>query len=307
VIRAYVGVTDKDWYKLLAGSPGIDEVNFWQPGGNRLFSALVPGELFLFKLHSPENFIVGGGLFSYSTLLPTSLVWQAFGEKNGARSQAEMRSRIERLRKRIGSRYDDFTIGNILLTQPFFFAKDAWIPVPADWKSNIVSGRRYDLTIEPGLSLWKDIQARVVGGWASGQITETVPRYGDPVLIRPRLGQGTFRVQVTDAYARRCAVTGERTLPVLEASHIRPYSEGGQHEVSNGILFRSDIHTLFDQGYVTVAPGGRFEVSCRIREDFENGRDYYRLAGTRLILPDDPAKRPNDQTLRWHNEAKFLR
>ncbi len=305
MIRAYVGVTDKDWYELLASIPGIDEVNFWQPGGNRLFSALVPGELFLFKLHSPENFIVGGGFFSHSTLLQMSMVWQAFGEKNGARSLAEMRNRIERLRKRIGSRYDDFMIGNILLTQPFFFPREAWIPVPADWKSNIVSGRRYDLTIEPGRSLWNDIQARVVGGWASGQINETVPRYGDPVLIRPRLGQGSFRIQVTDAYSRRCAVTGERTLPVLEAAHIRPYSEGGIHEVKNGILFRSDIHTLFDQGYVTVSPDFRFEVSRRIREDFENGRDYYRLAGTSLILPENPSLQPNDPTLRWHNEVKF--
>ena len=44
--------------------------------------------------------------------------------------------------------------------------------------------------------------------------------YGDPVLVRPRLGQGTFRVLVTDNYRRRCAVTGEKALPVLDAAHI---------------------------------------------------------------------------------------
>jgi putative restriction endonuclease len=305
VIRAYVGVTDKDWYELLAGITGIDEVNFWQPGGHRLFTALVPGELFLFKLHSPTNYIVGGGLFSYSTLLPTSLVWEAFGEKNGARSLVEMRSRIERLRKKPGSRNEDFLIGNILLTQPFFFPREAWIPIPDDWKPNIVSGKRYDLAVEPGRSLWGEIQARLVVGQDLGRIGESIPRYGEPVLVRPRLGQGGFRVQVTDAYGRRCAITGERTLPVLEAAHIRPYFEGGEHEVKNGILFRSDIHTLFDRGYVTVDPNFRFEVSRRIREDFENGRDYYRLAGTRLILPDDPAKYPDAHLLCWHNE-RFL-
>ena len=111
---------------------------------------------------------------------------------------------------------------------------------------------------------------------------------------------------VTDSYSRRCAITGERTLPVLEAAHIKPYVDGGEHKISNGILFRSDIHTLFDRGFVTVAPDFRFEVSKRIREDFENGRDYYKLSGIRLNMPDDPAKLPDTNLLRWHNEVRFL-
>jgi len=45
-------------------------------------------------------------------------------------------------------------------------------------------------------------------------------KYGEPTLIQPRLAQGTFRVVLTYAYYRRCAVTGERVLPVLEAAHI---------------------------------------------------------------------------------------
>jgi putative restriction endonuclease len=63
----FVGVTDGDWYELLANQPGLDEVNFWQPGGNHQFKALSPGELFLFKLHSPLNFIVGGGVFAHAS------------------------------------------------------------------------------------------------------------------------------------------------------------------------------------------------------------------------------------------------
>jgi hypothetical protein len=38
-----------------------EEVNFWQPSGSRRFRVWQAGEPFLFKLHSPENFIVGGG------------------------------------------------------------------------------------------------------------------------------------------------------------------------------------------------------------------------------------------------------
>lgn len=47
-------------------------------------------------------------------------------------------------------------------------------------------------------------------------------RYGTPILMKPRLGQGAFRVLVTDAYERRCAVSGEKTLPILDAAHIGP-------------------------------------------------------------------------------------
>jgi len=74
--------------------PGIDEVNFWQPGGRTNFQALRPGELFLFKLHAPRNFIVGGGVFARADILRTSLAWEAFGASNGAPSLAEMRRRI---------------------------------------------------------------------------------------------------------------------------------------------------------------------------------------------------------------------
>lgn len=76
--------------------------------------------------------------------------------------------------------------------------------------------------------------------------------FGEPALVRPRLGQRSFRIAVLDTYERRCAITSERTLPVLEAAHIRDYADVQQHSINNGILFRSDIHKLFDGGYVTV-------------------------------------------------------
>lgn len=83
-MQAYVGVTDEEWFKPLASRPGLEEANFWQPSGSRGFKALQPGEPFLFKLHSPNNFIVGGGFFAHSTLLPVSLAWESFGIANGA-------------------------------------------------------------------------------------------------------------------------------------------------------------------------------------------------------------------------------
>ncbi len=122
------------------------------------------------------------------------------------------------------------------------------------------------------------------------------------MVVRPRLGQGTFRVIVTDAYERRCAITGERTLPVLEAAHIKPYSSGGPHEPGNGLLLRSDLHTLFDQGYVNVdADQLKVVVSSRIREEFENGRDYYHLHGRAIRLPRETDSLPSHEYLAFHN------
>ncbi len=92
-------------------------------------------------------------------------------------------------------------------------------------------------------------------------VREERARYGEPVLMRPRLGQAAFRVAITYAYERACAVTHEHSLPVLEAAHIVPYAQGGVHEVSNGLLLRSDLHRLFDLGYVTVTPELHLEVS----------------------------------------------
>lgn len=124
-------------------------------------------------------------------------------------------------------------------------------------------------------------------------------------LIRPRLGQGAFRVLVTDIYHRRCAVTQERTLPALEAAHIRPYGDGGEHEARNGLLLRRDIHSLFDAGYVTVTPDFHFEVSRRIREEFDNGKHYYALQGQKVSVPQKPSQHPDPVALSWHNEHCF--
>jgi putative restriction endonuclease len=82
-ISLVVAVTDSDWFEMLRHRTDLAEVNFWAPSGAN-FRALQPGELFLFKLHSPRNFIVGGGIFAYANTLPCSLAWEAFGEANGA-------------------------------------------------------------------------------------------------------------------------------------------------------------------------------------------------------------------------------
>lgn len=301
-INLVVAVTDDDWFETLRRRPALGEVNFWAPSGTS-FRALRPGELFLFKLHAPRNAIVGGGVFAYANTLPCSLAWEAFGEANGARSAQEMRQRIARYRRSDAGDRSDFVIGCRILTQPFFLEEHEWIPVPASWSRNIVSFKTYGTGDVEGLALWEAVSGRLAHQRAPG--LNEGDRYGAPQLIRPRLGQGAFRVLVTDVYRRRCAVTQERVLPALDAAHIRPYHEGGQHEARNGLLLRRDVHALFDTGYVTVTPDLRFEVSRRIREDFDNGKHYLGFHGQRIDVPKALNHRPDPEFLAWHIEHCF--
>ena len=149
-MRAFIGITDRDWFELLRAQRQLDEVNFWQPGGQRVFGALEPGELFLFKLHSPRNFIVGGGVFAHATLLPVSLAWSCFGIGNGAADLTQMRGRIEKHRRAPASHAEDYTVGCILLEQPFFLDEAEWIPVPADFAPQIVKARATTSPSNPG-------------------------------------------------------------------------------------------------------------------------------------------------------------
>lgn len=303
-MKALVAVTDRDWFEFLRAEKP-DEINFWQPSGSTDFHALLPGQPLLFKLHSPDNFIVGGGFFAHFSRIPVSLAWEAFGVKNGAPSFRVMRERIQRLRRAATGSQDDYVIGCIILEEPFFLERAHWIPAPHDFSPNVVRYKGYELTTEPGQSLWASVIA-------SRALTEhraaegiSGPTHGAPVLVRPRLGQGAFRVMVTDFYGRHCAVTGEKTLPVLQAAHIRPVAQGGLHRVDNGLLLRSDIHTLFDRGYVTVTPNHRFRVSRRLREEWNNGRVYYDLEDHEVSVPDDPHCRPSRAELEWHADTVF--
>ncbi|MEK9178875.1 MAG: HNH endonuclease [Patescibacteria group bacterium] len=309
-MKFWVGVTDNEWFNFLSKlSP--DEVNFWQPSGNFAFEAIKTGELFLFKLHSPLNYITGGGFFVRYSRIPLSMAWEAFGEKNGVASFEILRAKIMKYR---GGYEPDPLIGCIILAQPFFFMQDQWIPIPKDWSSNIVRGKTYNTTDQIGAQLYANVQERLVVNNTSEKIPEQSmlvaeknALYGSEYLTSARLGQGTFRILVTEAYNRRCAITGERTLPVLEASHIKPFAVSGPNTIENGLLLRSDLHKLFDLGYLTITRDLHIEVSKRIKEKYENGREYYTLHGGKLkIVPLNAEYLPSTEYIEWHNQNIYV-
>lgn len=310
-MRLYVCVTDNDWFNFLKDSE-YREINFWRPGGRTGFRALNKGEILLFKLHYPLNYIVGGGFFLDYLCLPASVAWDAYGTANGMRSSADFYNRIYHYR---GTRYQDDPnpeIGCIMLSDPFYFPRAKWIEIPSDWNRNIVQGKTYDTENAIGKQLFERVKDSFLDSlnlknYTDIEIEETVEqRFGKEQIITPRLGQSSFMVMVLNAYGRKCAITGEKTLPVLQAAHIRPYSQEGPHSLGNGLSLRSDFHALFDRGYITIDRDYRILVSKSIKEEFGNGREYYAYHGQSLsVLPDMLDHRPQFEFLEWHNEKVY--
>lgn len=310
-----MGVTDFDWYQFLSKRTNED-INFWQPGGKAKFRALKAGAPFLFKLKYPINEIAGIGFFSSHSILPLDVAWNIFEQRNGVLSYFELQKKITEYR-RTDNPFDlNPNIGCIVLTDPIFFEERDWISVPSDWSKNIVQGKTYDTSQGLGAKLWSNIEHTLSKyelferqESEKSQLILEEPasiEYSRKYLTKVRLGQGAFRVQLTDAYQRRCSITGEKTLPVLEAAHIKPFSESGPYYLNNGILLRADLHKLLDYGYITLTESYQVEVSKRIKEEFDNGKDYYTYNGQKLIvLPQRLSDRPNTKFIEWHNNNVY--
>jgi putative restriction endonuclease len=301
-MKFWVAVTDNHWFSYLA-TAGVDEVNFWQPSAKPPFVKAPVGMPFLFKLKKPNHDVAGGGFFVAYSTLPLSLAWEVFGEKNGAQS-------LRSFQDLIGISSVTEEIGCSVLANAFFLPREKWLHDPPGFASNIVRGRMYQTSEPGGAVIWAAMEPhfREAADWRSvgNVIGDRAPRYGEPTWFQPRLGQGSFRVMVTDAYKRRCALTGESTLVALEAAHILPYASQGTHEVSNGLLLRADFHRLFDVGLVTVTPEFKIRVSPRIREAWFNGKVYYALNDRPIaVLPDNKAHWPNRDLLQWHGQNCF--
>ncbi len=112
-----------------------------------------------------------------------------------------------------------------------------------------------------------------------------------------REGQSEFRSALLDAYDRRCVITGCGVLEILEAAHICPYRGEHTHRMDNGLLLRSDLHTLFDKGMVYIDAEGFVQIDNRLIDS-----EYAPLRGCKLRLPTDSAHQPHSEHLAHHRK-----
>ena len=114
--------------------------------------------------------------------------------------------------------------------------------------------------------------------------------------IARRRGQRAFRQRLLRAYGHRCAITGCNHPEVLEAAHIHPHKDGNSDHVTNGLLLRADIHTLFDLRWIAIEASSR---KLLIHPSLA-ATTYRSLAGKRVAFPRNPADRPSRKALEWH-------
>lgn len=155
---------------------------------------------------------------------------------------------------------------------------------------------------------WSDATQRALDDiFNADDLTEEDRRKRVTASIVVREGRGAFRAALEAAYGNRCAITGV-SAPVLDAAHIRPYRGTQSDHPANGLLLRTDLHTLFDKHLLTIEYD-RWDV-YRVRVSDEIGEAMYRsLDGSPLAtIPLTPGARPNADLLLEHNQlcARWL-
>lgn len=119
--------------------------------------------------------------------------------------------------------------------------------------------------------------------------------------IALRRGQRAFRNQLLLAYTSKCAMTGCGIVDILEAAHISPYNGPKTNHVSNGLLLRPDIHTLFDLGLIAIDPNNFTTITSHSLINTE----YERLEGRKIAIPERPEDHPSKFALAYHREHVF--
>lgn len=154
-------------------------------------------------------------------------------------------------------------------------------------------------------------------GSAAGEMSTTAAQVADDGYFSPanlqderkkrlreiveRRGQPDFRNKLIAAYGGRCAITGCDAVAALEAAHIVPYSGPQSNHVSNGLLLRADIHTLFDLDLVRIDPQALVvDLAPALYST-----SYGELAGRAIALPDNDVHRPSHEALSQRRQ-RFL-
>ena len=116
--------------------------------------------------------------------------------------------------------------------------------------------------------------------------------------ITQRRGQKRFRDSLISAYEGKCVITGCSILDILEAAHIIPYLGEHTDKISNGLLLRADLHTLFDCGLLAIDPETKQVLLAPPIKDSE----YQDWCGRRIHMPKNKDSQPNKKALRKHLE-----
>lgn len=301
-MRSCVYITDPDWIAALHANGVTNGINFWRKDKRNL--DLLPGTPFFFKLRG-SNRIVGRGYFRNQLQLTIPEAWEKFQEGNGVSSLTELRERaIETLK------IDDDSLNCLILDNVELLRANQMPEIDlARFPHGIMGSKFFEDGVLADLERHFSKPAgspELIGA----QIEEDDLSGFDPQYISTarqftlrsvcvRRGQPQFRNALMTSYDSHCCVTGEGALPALEAAHIHPYLGTDTNHPSNGLLLRSDWHTIFDLGLWALEDDLTIRVSPLL------GGSYDSYKGHAIARPRDRRNAPSLAAIRYHRDKIF--
>jgi len=139
-------------------------------------------------------------------------------------------------------------------------------------------------------------------------VTEIVKRYNERI-VKTRYHQPLFRARVIHAYQERCAVCRLPFTELLDAAHIRPDSQGGSTNISNGMSLCKIHHGAYDADIIGISPDYKIHVKESVLATFDGPtlqHSIKEMDGEKLRqIPSEVSSRP-DKSLLAERFEKFL-
>ena len=159
-----------------------------------------------------------------------------------------------------------------------------------------VNGLAYERRAQAEIDALVELHEKAVSD--GGDDYESLEDSRDRVIasVVRRRGQPEFRRALIEAYGGRCAISGCNAEAALEACHIRPYRGPQTNALSNGLLLRADLHTLFDLGFLAVDTA---TMTAIVAPELE-GTTYGELIGKSVSLPEVMPSGSNLEALDSH-------
>lgn len=309
--RVFVIGVPYSWYQNVKAQyivSGSSSLNCWgiKKRGKSAAAHPDPGSLILFKVdRDGAPYICGGGFFQSDEHLTPERAWKIFGVNNGASCYEDFLAGLKGMGYRSGEIVAHMVVGDFVFSRQTCYRLPEAIELGDLKDGELVS---FGLDTPEGRYLAKYIMHE-----RSSHLREGFANYGWPGIYRMASERNSrdytmvFYARMMAAYDRRCAVTGDRTLPVLDVAHIRTFYDERFQRPDNGIVLRGDIHRLFSLGYITATYVSDTEARVRVSATLSEvgGAEYLKYDGSPLYLPEDPALRPSREYLEWHAERRF--
>lgn len=301
--------TDPDWIAAIREYNIKNGANFWRKDQRSL--ALQPGSYFYFKLRGSRA-IVGRGQFREQQTMDIPSAWRLFGHGNGVASEEELRTRassvlnltldapinclvFDNIQLLPPQRYFDISLARFPngIMGPKFYEEGELEDVAAAFETHAGPYRHRELA-----------EAETIlrnQGLFDPATIETARQYQLRAICQ-RMGQSAFRLTLLGAYLGRCSVSDCDAVEALEAAHIIPYKGAATNTIQNGLLLRSDLHTLFDLGSWTLSDDYRVILSPRLINTV-----YAQFDTQPLRLPNQTNLFPSVEAIRHHRQNTFAR